>query len=111
MKVERLETSLPGVESRKSTRTVAAINRKMREVKLQRCSLSHDQACCFHPPFVDVMQYKPFFITSNLDSKLMLKETDQIVMRKANTVIRSLLLCRPNYQSRYSQDREKPPSF
>ena len=48
-----------------------------------------------------------FFITSNLDPKLMPKEQDQIMMRKVCALIQSFVSCLPNYHSSHSEDREK----
>ena len=64
------------------TRAVDTMRRKRREGWLQHCSLSHDQACCLHPPFVECYAVQVFSIASNLDPKLMPKEQYQITMRK-----------------------------
>ena len=89
----------------------AVTMRKRRERTLQTSPLSDDQACCFHPPFIECYVVQAFSITSDLFPKLMLKITNQIVIRKVCTVIQSLQSHRPDHYSSHSQDHEKHPSL
>ena len=95
----------------KETQTIFAMCRKRREGWLQHCSLSYDQACCMHPPFVECYAVQAFSYASNLGPKLMSKEKNQIIIRKVCTLIQSLLLCCPNHHSGYSLDNEKHLRF
>ena len=83
------------------------MSRQRREGWLQRCPLSHDQARCMHPPFAECYAIQAFSIASDFDPQLMPKIQNQITMRKVCIVIQSLVSCRPNHHSSYSQDREK----
>ena len=83
------------------------LRRKRREGWLQRCSLSYDQVYYICPSFVLCNVFQAFLIASNLDSKLILDEQDQMKIRKVCTVRQSLLSRRLNHHSGY----EKDPTF
>ena len=70
---------------RSHKRTIVAISKKRRKEWPQYCPFSYDYACCFRPSFIKYYVTQASSITSNLEPMLMLKETDQIVMRKALT--------------------------
>ena len=79
------------------TGSVVAMRKKRRNGWLQRCQLSYDQARCMHPPSIKYYVIQAFSITSDFDPKLMLKEQNQITMRKVCIVMQNFLLCRPNH--------------
>ena len=91
---------LLGMVSRR-TRTADSMRRKGSEGWFKHCALSHDQARCIHPPFVECFTIQAFSIASDFDPKLMPKKQSQITMRKVWIVIQSLLSRRPNHHSGY----------
>ena len=68
-----------------------------RNFPLQCCSLSYDKVSSFPSHFVEYYTVQAFFITSDLDPKLMLKKNDLIIIRKVYTFIQFHLSRRLNH--------------